>query len=79
MTITAWAVLSKGRMTWSDLKPRIFGTKAEAKRAVYLYGDMVVRVRIEEIPSKCRSGCALVDDVPVFCKKHSPLDRAEKP
>lgn len=75
-TVTAWAIIQNGEMTTAGGVLRIFTTKRRAKLGKYLAGDAVVRVRIEEIPSQCRSGCAMIDDVPVFCRRHSQEGKA---
>lgn len=70
-SMTAWAVVSDGKIQiWPDGQLGVWKTKV--KRSDVARRDRVVRVRIEEIPPQCRSGCAMVDDVPVFCRRHKP-------
>ena len=74
MTSTkGWAILKRH---W-NLRRDIDGTVAlyPSRRSAQddcFTGELAIRVKIEGVAPICRSGCGLVDDVPVFCKRHKP-------
>lgn len=66
-----WALRSK--KTGSLLLPFVYSSRTAARIKVSEIPDtFAVRVRIEEAPKVCRTGCAMINDVPVFCKRHHP-------
>ncbi len=53
--------------------PWIYATRTAASiKARENPGYVTVRVEIRETTPVCGTGCAMVNDVPVFCKRHSP-------
>jgi hypothetical protein len=58
--------------------PFVFSSRDAARvKAMEFKGSVkVIRIRIEQALPVCRKGCGMVDDVPVFCKRHLPKDRA---
>lgn len=64
----------KHKPSGSLVLPMVYATKWAALEKARSRGKdyVTVRVEIKEVIPACGTGCAMVDDVPVFCKRHSP-------
>lgn len=79
-SVVGWAIVNQNNLVCTydgDSLLLIYRTKKLATASMRRHNkglwkwECVVRVRIEEAKAPCRSGCTMIDDVPVFCRRHS--------
>lgn len=71
----AWKV-STGILGEGDtLGPWLYEKKPKHDERTKGVKAKLIRVEVREVAPICQRGCAMIDDVPVFCAKHRPQER----
>ena len=73
-----WAWLVQGDYILGEgdtLGPWLYEKKPKRDERTRYVNAKLVRVEVRVVEPECRSGCGMVDDVPVFCKRHKPQER----